>query len=612
MALPKLSLGLGFGILLMVVIAFAFALSPSAASANHGGSPVVDGFVQDPVTGVVESPYVVGGITYTQDQATGEFAGFLYRAEDNDNFYFAFAQSPFINDNSYGVNGIGWDHIGKGHTLKALLQSEHIEVRLFHTDNSLAMDFFLDYASSTTKGKDIGGVEHLGATGGDGEMIFGDPADITHSDSSLNWNINSAAPSFPDELTVSPQRTPTNTYDAGTSADSSFPWIYETVYEWSVAKSAFAGGVFGGINILEVHNSPVKTGNPVPVPILTISKVADPPSGSEVEGGQVITYTINVTNETPTAMTGVVVTDDVDANLQDINPLDGGVLAGSTVTWNIGNLAAGASIAVQFEATVIPGTAPDTLIFNFAVINANELFGPAQTNTTVHEVIGTPAIDLIKSLASNADEDVSGTVSVNDTLTYSFIVENTGNVPLTNVTVTDPLLTVVGGPTDLAVGETYLLVFELTIPEGNNNIGTARVQYVDTFAPGNRSVSTILRTRRGQLDDEVVVQHALGLQTSETIYYALDDLYQQDLDTASTRIDSQITRLNLANRELRSEQISDDVVTLGKFLSLAENLGQGATFTDNPATNFETYFVHALNAFGRVKDGYNRQDVADN
>ena len=89
MTLPKLSFGLGFGILMMVAIALTFALSPTSASAAHP-DPVaidVDGRAQDPVTGVVEAPYVLSGITYTQDQATGEFAGLLYTAHDDDNLY---------------------------------------------------------------------------------------------------------------------------------------------------------------------------------------------------------------------------------------------------------------------------------------------------------------------------------------------------------------------------------------------------------------------------------------------------------------------------------------------------------------------------------------------
>lgn len=46
-----------------------------------------------------------------------------------------------------------------------------------------------------------------------------------------------------------------------------------------------------------------------------------------------------------------------------------------------------------------------------------------------------------------------------EVLSYSFTVENTGNVPLTGVVVTDPLFTVEGGPIDLAPGEVDATTF---------------------------------------------------------------------------------------------------------------------------------------------------------
>ena len=86
------------------------------------------------------------------------------------------------------------------------------------------------------------------------------------------------------------------------------------------------------------------------------------------------------------------------------------------------------------------------------------------------------------------DGDFDGFADVGETITYAFAVSNTGNVTLSDVTVTDPLVTVVGGPTTLDVGETdsttftgsYLItqadidagfVFNLALAEGEDPQG---------------------------------------------------------------------------------------------------------------------------------------------
>mgnify|MGYP005995890559 CR=1 FL=1 len=57
------------------------------------------------------------------------------------------------------------------------------------------------------------------------------------------------------------------------------------------------------------------------------------------------------------------------------------------------------------------------------------------------------------------DEDGDGFAEVGETITYNFTVTNTGNVTVTNIIVTDPLVTVTGGPIDLVPGASDATTF---------------------------------------------------------------------------------------------------------------------------------------------------------
>ena len=164
---------------------------------------------------------------------------------------------------------------------------------------------------------------------------------------------------------------------------------------------------------------------------------------------------------------------------------------------------------------------------------------------------------------------------------------------------------------DMAIGETYWVVFELALPdERKSSFGQAVVQYVDAFAKQNK-VHEFPLTLEGKLPPELITEHALGLWTSEVVFYALDDLYQADLTTAEARIQRHISALISANAELSSQQLTDDIVTLEKFQLLSQNLGKVKQFGDTPSNQRTDYLVYALNAFGRVRNGFSYVNYQD-
>ncbi|MFC7356937.1 Ig-like domain-containing protein, partial [Jejudonia soesokkakensis] len=216
--------------------------------------------------------------------------------------------------------------------------------------------------------------------------------------------------------------------------------------------------------------------------------------------GDTIAYTFTVTNEGNVDLSNVTVTDPL---LQAPNPVvtiagptgdDGDGILQPTETWvytadyaiTQADINAG-MVTNQATATGTPPTGDDVTDLSGATIDDD-----LSTDT---EICNTAAIAIVKT--SEYDGIVNGecTSDVGDTIAYTFTVTNEGNVDLSNVTVTDPLLqapnpvVTIAGPTGddgdgiLQPTETWVYTADYAITQADINAGMVTNQATATGTP---------------------------------------------------------------------------------------------------------------------------------
>ncbi len=179
----------------------------------------------------------------------------------------------------------------------------------------------------------------------------------------------------------------------------------------------------------------------------TSTKTVVDPNGGEVVPGDTLQYTITLRNTGDAVATNVVVTDVIDANLENIFALDGGVFnaATRTITWNLSQVALspGGDVTLRFNARVVSPLSDATVIDNQATINVpgvgafptDDPSTPAPDDPTRVIVVSKP--DLSTTTKGVAGAQANRTVAPNTLLTYTITVPNTGTDVATNVLVTD-------------------------------------------------------------------------------------------------------------------------------------------------------------------------------
>ncbi|NER09189.1 gliding motility-associated C-terminal domain-containing protein [Muriicola jejuensis] len=143
--------------------------------------------------------------------------------------------------------------------------------------------------------------------------------------------------------------------------------------------------------------------------------------------------------------------------------------------------------------TVAPNTGAGTYTIEYTIC---EVANPTNCDTGSVTVVveGGPNIVVLKVDTFN-DENNDGYAQAGETISYTFTVINTGTVPLGNITITDPLVELVGGPlTILEPGETDSTTFTATYTITQADIDAGSFQNTATvtaFIPDNGPISTL-------------------------------------------------------------------------------------------------------------------------
>ncbi len=317
-------------------------------------------------------------------------------------------------------------------------------------------------------------------------------------------------------------------------------------------------------------------GNPVDgtddeaVPIVASGSIAvvktgvfnDENANGVAEAGETISYTFVVTNPSAVELTGITITD----------PLV--TVIGGPIT-----LAAGAMDATTFTGTY---TITATDITNGNVANTATATGMDPSGETVmgdsmEDVPlagGTPGISIVKT-GVLADENGNGFSEAGETITYTFVVNNTGDVELTGVTVMDPLVTVMGGPITLAGGASDATTFTGTYTITATDIANGNVANTATASGMDPSGETVMGD---SMEDVPLAGGTPGISIVKT--GVLADENGNGFAEAGETITYTFVVNNTGDVELTGVTVMDPLVTvMGGPITLAGGASDATTFT---------------------------------
>lgn len=253
------------------------------------------------------------------------------------------------------------------------------------------------------------------------------------------------------------------------------------------------------------------TATVIPAPSMNVTKdgsldmtVIAP--NSRADAGDIINYTVSVQNTGNTTLTGVSVSDPLLSDL-DCDGTPGAPFTTSGLTVNVGaTLTCTDSYTIAQSDLDTNGNNNDGDIDNTATATSNETSPDSDPNEASLPLV--PGIDVTKALNSSTFNNPNVV-----RLTYTITVQNTGNVTLSNLQVTDDLNAAFPGAVSFSVVSVTSADFNLN-PSYNGGTDVNLLDGTDTLAVGSSGSITLVVDVDTGGDEDTYVNTATGFGDS--------------------------------------------------------------------------------------------------